>query len=85
MDSFAVCATFRPQVLHRPCDFVPDYWAELPEDNAPEGRVLLPKNARETMSDGRVVIVHAASPCSSSCGLIGPGRFVPRQYMRGDR
>jgi hypothetical protein len=22
MDSFAVCATFRPQVLHRPCDFV---------------------------------------------------------------
>jgi 3-oxosteroid 1-dehydrogenase len=66
MDSFAVCATFRPQVLFRHCDFVPDYWAELPEDEASEGFVLLPKDARETMSDGRVVVVRAASPCSSS-------------------
>ncbi len=28
---------------YRHCDFVPDYWAELPEDKAPKGRVLLPK------------------------------------------
>ena len=27
---------------YRHCDFVPDYWAELPEDKAPKGRVLLP-------------------------------------------
>ena len=27
---------------------MPDYWAELPEDKAPKGRVLLPKGARET-------------------------------------
>ena len=33
---------------YRHCDFVPDYWAELPEDKAPKGRVLLPKGARET-------------------------------------
>ena len=30
---------------YRHCDFVPDYWAELPEDKAPKGRVLLPKDA----------------------------------------
>ena len=33
---------------YRHCDFVPDYWAELPEDKAPKGRVLLPKDARES-------------------------------------
>ena len=41
---------------YRHCDFVPDYWAELPEDKAPKGRVLLPKDARETMSDGGEVV-----------------------------
>jgi 3-oxosteroid 1-dehydrogenase len=42
---------------YRHCDFVPDYWAELPEDKAPKGRVLLPKDARATMSDGGEVAI----------------------------
>ena len=25
---------------YRHCDFVPDYWAEIPEDKAPKGRSL---------------------------------------------
>ena len=37
---------------YRHCHFVPDYWAEIPEDKAPNGRVLVPKEARDTMSDG---------------------------------
>jgi 3-oxosteroid 1-dehydrogenase len=46
---------------YRHCDFVPDYWAELPEDKAPKGRVLLPKDARETMSDGGEVAIKTMS------------------------
>ena len=37
---------------YRHCAGVPDYWAELPQDKAPTGRVLVPAGARETMSDG---------------------------------
>ena len=39
---------------YRHCPGVPDYWAELPEDKAPVGRVLVTKQARESMSDGGV-------------------------------
>ena len=31
---------------------MPDYWSELPEDEAPTGRVFVPRDARDTMSDG---------------------------------
>ena len=54
---------------YRHCDFVPDYWAELPEDKAPKGRVLLPKDARESMSDGGDVAVRTMSAAAQRDGV----------------
>jgi hypothetical protein len=54
---------------YRHCDFVPDYWAELPEDKASKGRVLLPKGARETMSDGGEVAVKTMSAAAKRDGV----------------
>jgi 3-oxosteroid 1-dehydrogenase len=54
---------------YRHCDFVPDYWAELPEDKAPKGRVLLPKDARETMSDGGEVAIRTMSAAAKRDGV----------------
>ncbi len=54
---------------YRHCDFVPDYWAELPEDKAPNGRVLLPKDARETMSDGGEVAILTMSAAARAAGV----------------
>jgi hypothetical protein len=48
---------------------VPDYWAELPEDKAPTGRVLLPKGARDSMSDGGVVAVRTMSEAARRDGV----------------
>jgi hypothetical protein len=45
----------RGALAYRHCAGVPDYWCELPEDKAPTGRVLVPADARESMSDGGVV------------------------------
>src|SRR4051795_8969584 len=42
----------RGALPYRHCEAVPDYWAELPEDKAPTGRVLVPADARPSMSDG---------------------------------
>jgi len=64
---------------YRHCDFVPDYWAELPEDKAPKGRVLLPKGARETMSDGGEVAVKTMSAAAKKDGVdIRAGHRVQR-------
>jgi hypothetical protein len=64
---------------YRHCDFVPDYWAELPEDKAPKGRVLLPKGARETMSDGGEVAVKTMSAAAKNDGVdIRAGNRVQR-------
>ncbi len=64
---------------YRHCDFVPDYWAELPEDKAPKGRVLLPKNARETMSDGGEVAIRTMSAAAKGDGIdIRSGHRVQR-------
>jgi 3-oxosteroid 1-dehydrogenase len=54
---------------YRHCDFVPDYWAELPEDKAPKGRVLLPKGARESMSDGGEVAIETMSAAAKRDGV----------------
>ncbi len=54
---------------YRHCDFVPDYWAELPEDKAPKGRVLLPKDARESMSDGGEVAIRTMSAVAKRDGV----------------
>lgn len=64
---------------YRHCDFVPDYWAELPEDKAPHGRVLLPKGARESMSDGGQVAVASMSSAAARDGVdIRTGHRVQR-------
>jgi hypothetical protein len=54
---------------YRHCDFVPDYWAEVEEDKAPKGRVLLPKGARDTMSDGGEVAVRTMSETAKAEGV----------------
>ena len=54
---------------YRHCEGVPDYWAELPEDKAPTGRVLLPKDARDSMSDGGVVAVRTMSAAARRDGV----------------
>ncbi|MGO9046758.1 MAG: FAD-dependent oxidoreductase [Xanthobacteraceae bacterium] len=64
---------------YRHCDFVPDYWAELPEDKAPKGRVLLPKGARESMSDGGEVAIRTMSAAAKRDGVdIRTGHRVQR-------
>lgn len=54
---------------YRHCDFVPDYWAKLPEDKAPKGRVLLPKDARESMSDSGEVAIRTMSAKARADGV----------------
>src|SRR4029078_585479 len=54
---------------YRHCDFVPDYWAELAEDKAPKGRVLLPKDALPTMSDGGEVAIRTMGAKARADGI----------------
>jgi succinate dehydrogenase/fumarate reductase flavoprotein subunit len=48
---------------------VPDYFAELPEDKAPKGRVLVPKEAIPSMSDGGLVAVRTLSTKARQEGI----------------
>jgi 3-oxosteroid 1-dehydrogenase len=64
---------------YRHCPDVPDYWAELPEDKAPKGRVLLPKGACDSMSDGGEVAVRTMSEAARRDGVeIHTGMRVQR-------
>jgi succinate dehydrogenase/fumarate reductase flavoprotein subunit len=54
---------------YRHCPDVPDYWAELPEDKAPKGRVLLPRGACESMSDGGAVAVRSMTEAARRAGV----------------
>ena len=54
---------------YRHCPDVPDYWGDLPEDAAPRGRVLLPKDACETMSDGGAVAVRSMLEAARKAGV----------------
>jgi len=54
---------------YRHCPDVPDYWCELEEDKAPKGRVLLPKGACDTMSDGGEVAVRTMSEAARREGV----------------
>ena len=64
---------------YRHCPDVPDYWCELPEDKAPKGRVLLPKGACDTMSDGGEVAVRTMSETARRDGVeIRTGMRVQR-------
>jgi len=70
---------------YRHCPDVPDYWAELSEDKASKGRVLLPKGARESMSDGGEVAIRTMSAAALRDGVnIRTGLRVQRVSRNGD-
>lgn len=48
---------------------VPDYFAELPEDKAPKGRVLIPADALPSMSDGGLVAIRTMSTKARQDGI----------------
>ncbi|MPW19330.1 FAD-dependent oxidoreductase [Paraburkholderia sp. CNPSo 3157] len=48
---------------------VPDYWAELPENKAPRGRVLFPKEGLPSMSDGGRVAIRTMSAAARRDGI----------------
>ena len=56
-------------LVYQHCAGVPDYWAELPEDKAPLGRVLAPVGANATLSDGGVVAVRTMSEAAKRDGV----------------
>jgi hypothetical protein len=61
---------------------VPDYWAELPEDKATTGRVLLPKGARDSMSDGGEVAIRTMSDAARKAGVdVRTGHRVQRAVV----
>ena len=58
---------------------MPDYWSELPEDKAPYGRVLVPRDASESMSDGGENAVRTLSAAAERDGVdIRTGHRVQR-------
>lgn len=64
---------------YRHCEAVPDYWSELPEDKAPIGRVLIPRDARATMSDGGVNGIRTMSAAAVRDGVdVRTGHRVQR-------
>jgi 3-oxosteroid 1-dehydrogenase len=74
----------RDALPYRHCAGVPDYWAELPEDKAPVGRVLLPRDARESMSDGGQVAIRTLSAAAQRDGVdIRTGHRVQRAIRNG--
>ena len=74
----------RDALPYRHCPDVPDYWSELPEDKAPKGRVLLPRDASETMSDGGRVGVQTMSEAAARDGVtVRTGHRVQRVVVDG--
>ena len=70
---------------YRHCPDVPDYWAEFGEDKAPKGRVLLPKGAKDSMSDGGEVAIRTMSAAARRDGIdIRTGMRVQRLTRDGD-
>jgi 3-oxosteroid 1-dehydrogenase len=59
----------RDALPYRHCEAVPDYWSELPEDAAPTGRVFVPRDARESMSDGGVHGIRTLSAAARRDGV----------------
>jgi 3-oxosteroid 1-dehydrogenase len=73
----------RGALEYRHCAAVPDYWSEIPEDKAPTGRVLVPRGARESMSDGGVVAVESMSAAAHRDGVdVRTGHRVQRLVVR---
>src|SRR3954463_341302 len=59
----------RGALPYRHCPAVPDYWSEIPEDAAPYGRVLVPVDASESMSDGGKHAVRTLSAAAERDGV----------------
>jgi 3-oxosteroid 1-dehydrogenase len=59
----------RDALPYRHCEAVPDYWSELPEDAAPTGRVFVPRDARESMSDGGLNGIRTMSAAARRDGV----------------
>src|SRR5215213_8066649 len=75
----------RGALPYRHCEAVPDYWAELPEDKAPTGRVLVPVDARESMSDGGLNAIRTLSAAAERDGVeVRTGHRVHRVITDGD-
>jgi len=69
----------RGALPYRHCPGVPDYWSELPEDKAPYGRVLVPVDASESMSDGGENAVRTLSAAAARDGVdVRTGHRVQR-------
>jgi predicted oxidoreductase len=68
---------------YRHCPDVVDYWSELPEDKAPTGRVLVPRDARDTMSDGGAVGMASMAAAAERDGVdVRVGHRVQRLVLR---
>src|SRR5882757_8485735 len=74
----------RGALPYRHCPAVPDYWSELPEDKAPYGRVLVPVDASESMSDGGENAVRTLSAAAERDGVdVRTGHLVQRVILDG--
>jgi glycine/D-amino acid oxidase-like deaminating enzyme len=74
----------RGALVYRHCADVPDYWSELAEDKAPKGRVLVPEDARESMSDGGQVAIRSLSAAAERDGVdVRTGHRVQRLVTDG--
>lgn len=74
----------RGALRYRHCADVTDYWAEMPENKAPRGRVLLPADACESMSDGGKVAVESMQAAALRDGVqIMTGVRVQRIVRNG--
>ncbi|MFD1210884.1 FAD-dependent oxidoreductase [Arthrobacter sp. GCM10027362] len=73
-------------LVYRPCPEVPDYWSQIPEDEAAKGRVLVPAGARESMSDGGKVAVASLSRAAYRDGVdVRLSHRVQRLIVDGGR
>jgi 3-oxosteroid 1-dehydrogenase len=76
----------RGALPYRHCPAVPDYWSELPEDKAPYGRVLVPVDASESMSDGGENAVRTLSAAAERDGVdVRTGHRVQRVIVNDGR
>jgi 3-oxosteroid 1-dehydrogenase len=72
----------RDALVYRHCPGVCDYFAELPEDKAPTGRVLVPARARPSMSDGGVVAIESMGRAAQRDGVEIRTRHRVRRVVR---
>jgi glycine/D-amino acid oxidase-like deaminating enzyme len=76
----------RDALPYRHCPAVPDYWAEIPEDKAPYGRVLVPRDASESMADGGENAIRTLSAAAERDGVeVRTSHRVQRLVMDGAR